>query len=310
MRPSSKRRLACLCAALFICAWPFPACAATGLAAEWWYWPALLFAVSFVLGVVAVPAGIGGGTLLVPVVAAFFPFHLDYVRATGLLVAMAGALAAGPALLRNGLADLRLGMPAALIASLTAVGGAAAGMALPAAFIEIALGALVLLITGVMAFSRRAATPQGARGDALATALGLGGSFVDAADRRTVDWRVHRTAAGLLLFAVIGFLAGLFGIGAGWANVPVLNLLMGVPLKVALGTSSFIISVSSSAGWIYLHEGAILPLIAAPAVAGMMLGARLGARLLDVLPAPVLRWLVVVMLFLAGARMLAKGLGV
>ena len=289
MKPFPILRLSCLCVAFLGAGWPQFACAADAAVQAWWYWPALLFAVSFALGIVAVPAGIGGGTLLVPVVAAFFPFHLDYVRATGLLVAMAGALAAGPSLLRNGLADLRLGMPAALIASMTAVAGAAAGLALPAAFIEIALGVLVLLITGVMAFSRRAATPGVAQGDALAAALGLGGRYVDAADGRTVDWRVQRTGAGLLLFAVIGFLAGMFGIGAGWANVPVLNLLMGVPLKIALGTSSFIISVSSSAGWIYLHEGAILPLIAAPAVAGVMLGARLGARLLDVLPAAVLR---------------------
>ena len=42
------------------------------------------------LGVVAVPAGIGGGTLFVPIVGSFFPFHLDFVRGAGLLVALAG----------------------------------------------------------------------------------------------------------------------------------------------------------------------------------------------------------------------------
>ena len=34
-----------------------------------------------------------------------------------------------------------------------------------------------------------------------------------------------------MLFLVIGVMAGMFGIGAGWANVPALNLLMGAPLK-------------------------------------------------------------------------------
>ena len=110
------------------------------------------------------------------------------------------------------------------------------------------------------------------------------------------------------MFALIGFLAGMFGLGAGWANVPVLNLLMGLPLKVALGTSGFIISVSSSAAWVYLHEGAMIPLIVAPAVIGMMLGALLGARLLSVLPASTLRTLVIGMLFVAGGRMLMKGI--
>jgi uncharacterized membrane protein YfcA len=36
---------------------------------------------------------------------------------------------------------------------------------------------------------------------------------------------------GLVLFLLIGVMAGMFGIGAGWANVPALNLLMGAPLE-------------------------------------------------------------------------------
>jgi uncharacterized membrane protein YfcA len=48
------------------------------------------------LGVVSVVAGVGGGVLFVPIVSGLFPFHLDFVRGTGLLIALAGALAAGP----------------------------------------------------------------------------------------------------------------------------------------------------------------------------------------------------------------------
>ena len=110
---------------------------------------------------------------------------------------------------------------------------------------------------------------------------------------------------------MIGVLAGMFGIGAGWANVPALNLLMGAPLKVTAGTSSAILAlVDSSAVWVYLHRGAVLPLIAVPAVLGMMLGARIGVRLLTVLKGSVVRRLVIVVLLFAGLRSLLKGLGV
>lgn len=103
----------------------------------------------------------------------------------------------------------------------------------------------------------------------------------------------------------------MFGIGAGWANVPVLNLLMGVPLKVAAGTSGLILSLaSSSASWYYLNEGAVLPMIAVPSVIGMMLGARLGAQLLNVLNGSVIRKMVIGLLLFAGLRALFKGLGV
>src|SRR5512141_2970131 len=107
-----------------------PALAAAGAAPDaiaWWVWPLALFVVCFALGIVAVPAGVGGGVLFVPIVGGFFPFHLDFVRGAGLLVALAGALAAGPGLLRRNLASLRLAMPVALIASAAAIGGALVG---------------------------------------------------------------------------------------------------------------------------------------------------------------------------------------
>ena len=46
----------------------------------WWFWPLALFVTCFFIGIVAVPAGIGGGTLFVPIIGGFFPFHLDFVR--------------------------------------------------------------------------------------------------------------------------------------------------------------------------------------------------------------------------------------
>ena len=85
--------------------------------ATWWVCPVVLFFVTFVIGILAVLAGVGGGVLFVPIVSGFFPIHLDFVRGAGLLVALCGALAAGPGLLRANLASLRLAIPIALIAS-------------------------------------------------------------------------------------------------------------------------------------------------------------------------------------------------
>ena len=64
-----------------------------GVITAWWIWPLALFAVSFAIGVVAVLAGVGGGVLFVPIVGGFFPFHLDFVRGAGLLLALSGAAA-------------------------------------------------------------------------------------------------------------------------------------------------------------------------------------------------------------------------
>ena len=276
----------------------------------WWFWPLALFVTSFLIGIVAVPAGIGGGTLFVPIVAGFFPFHLDFVRGAGLLVALASALAAGPMLLRGGLSSLRLALPLALLASISSIFGAMLGLTLPPAAIQLTLGLMVLGIVALMLVSKKSEFPHATRPDRLSDALAIQGVFVDGASGSTHHWRAQHTPLGLLLFAGIGLLGGMFGIGAGWANVPVLNVLMGIPLKVAAGSSGLILSLaSSSASWYYLNEGAILPVIAVPSVIGMMLGARIGARLLHVLRASVIRRMVIGLLLFAGVRALLKGLG-
>ena len=291
-----------------------PAWAASAGAAStvpWWVWPLALFLACFVMGIVAVPAGIGGGTLFVPIVGSFFPFHLDFVRGAGLLVALASALSAGPMLLRSGLGNLRLALPMALLASASSIFGAMLGLAMPASLVQILLGTLVLGIVVLMFVSKKSEFPHVDRPDRLAQALAMHGVFVDGASGRTVHWQVHRTVPGLVLFLCIGVLAGMFGIGAGWANVPALNLLMGAPLKVAAGTSGVVLSlVDSSAAWVYINKGAVLPMVAVPSVIGMMLGARIGARLLNVLKGSVVRRLVIAVLLFAGARALLKGLGV
>ena len=61
---------------------------------SWWVWPLVLLVVTFLMGIVAVLGGVGGGVLFVPIISGFFPFHLDFVRGCGLLVALSGALAA------------------------------------------------------------------------------------------------------------------------------------------------------------------------------------------------------------------------
>lgn len=280
-----------------------------GVLATWWIWSLALFAACFLIGVIAVLAGVGGGVLFVPLVGGFFPFHLDFVRAAGLLLALSGALSAGPALLRGGLASLRLALPLALVGSITSVGGAMLGFALPTAVLQTALGAVILAIAALMWLGRAqdAAAPPP---DALAAALRMHGIYIDAASGREVRWSVHRTPAALAAFAGIGVLAGMFGLGAGWANVPVLNLLMGAPLKLSVGTSGFLLSVvDTSAAWIYLNRGAVLPVLVAPSIVGVMLGAKIGVRLLRIAPAPLVRRLVIALLLVAGLRALLKGLG-
>jgi len=285
--------------------------AQTESALPWWVWVLLLFAVTFLLGVISVVGGVGGGVLFVPIVSGLFPFHLDFVRGTGLLIALAGALAAGPSLLRGGIANLQLALPPALIASAAAIVGANIGLILPDYIIHLALGSMIMGVVGLMLAISKSAFPDVPRPDALGQALRMHGIYHDPLSGRDINWQVHRTPQGLFLFVLVGIVAGMFGIGAGWANVPVLNLVMGTPLKISIGTSSFVLSiVDSAAAWVYLHHGAMLAIIAVPSMLGMMLGSTIGVGLLTRANVAILRRVVIGLLLLAGMRALLKGFGV
>ncbi len=313
MPPSTLRFAPLALAALCLCV-PHAACAADGpgsAAVAWWVWPIALFVVTFLLGVVAVLGGVGGAVLFVPIVSGFFPFHLDFVRGAGLLLALCGALAAGPSLLRSGMASMRLALPLALVGSIASIFGALLGLALPASVVQTALGATILAIVALMLRTQGREAAPAAKPDALANALKMHGIYHDPATGADVEWRARNTVAGLATFAVIGLLAGMFGLGAGWANVPALNILMGVPLKLAAGTSSFLLSViDTSAAWVYLNRGAMLPILVVPSCVGIMLGARIGARLLRTAPTRLIRRTVLILLVFAGLRALLKGLGI
>ena len=277
----------------------------------WWFWPLSLFIFTFILGILAVLAGVGGGVLYVPLVSSFFPFHIDFVRGAGLFVALTGALAAGPGLLRQGFADLRLTIPLALIASTCAIVGALVGLKLPSNIVQILLGATIIFIVIIMATAKRAEFPEVKKPDALSQALHISGIFYDPSIGKEVEWKIHRTPLGLGLFIFIGLIAGLFGLGAGWANVPVLNLVLGAPIKVAVATSKFLLSITdTSAAWVYLNSGAVIPMMAVPSVIGIMLGSIVGVKILAITKPRIVKWIVIIVLGFAGLRALFKGLGI
>jgi uncharacterized membrane protein YfcA len=278
---------------------------------QWWLWPLLLFVTTFLMGIAAVLAGVGGGVLFTPIVGGFFPFNMDFVRAAGLIVALSGALAAGPGLLKKGMADLRLAIPVALIASSAAIVGAMIGLRLPDNITQTALGIAILAIVVIMLIAKKSEFPNVEKSDTLSSVLRITGIYHETSTSKDINWKIHRTPQGLFLFIFIGLAAGMFGLGAGWANVPVLNLLMGAPLKVSVATSKFLLSITdTSAAWVYINQGAVIPMIIVPSVIGIMLGSFIGVRLLTKAKPAAIKTMVIILLGLSGLRSLLKGLGI
>lgn len=107
-----------------------------------------------------------------------------------------------------------------------------------------------------------------------------------------------------LIGLVTGIPNGLLGVGGGTILVPALVLWMGFQQRHAHATAlAVILPTAAVSSILYVRGGYFAWELAWPAAIGLMLGSYLGARLLNRLPAPVLRKLFGVIMVLAAARM-------
>ena len=289
--------------------------AAKGGGLPWWAWPVILFAFTFIIGLIAPMSGVGGGVLFVPLSTAFFPFSVDFIRGAGLIMALTSALSSSPQLIRQGLANIKVMAPVVCVSMVTSILGGIVGLWITNAFpsgkyyITIALGVVLFIIFVVMLTSKRVEFPEVKEQDGLSKKLGLSGSWFEPTLDKVVEYKITRLPVGIIFFALVGFIAGMFGLGAGWANVPVLNLLMGAPIKVATSTSMAIIAVNdAAAAWIYIAKGAVLPLIVVPSVVGISIGSRIGAKLAVKAKPIFVKYLVMAIMLLAATLNIVKGL--
>lgn len=281
----------------------------------WVFWPLALFILTLAIGVIAPVSGVGGGVLFVPLTVAFFPFNVDFIRGAGLIMALTSALSSAPHLMKKGLANLRAMAPVVVVSIITSIIGGIVGLWITNAFptgkyyIYIALGVVLFLIFVVMLISKRVEFPEVASIDSISAKLGIAGAWYEPSLDKVVEYKTTRMPVGLPAFAAVGFIAGMFGLGAGWANVPVLNLVMCAPIKVATSTSMLIITVNdAAAAWIYMAKGAVLPLIVVPSVLGISIGARIGARIAVRAKPKFVKYLVMGIMLLAAILDIRKGL--
>lgn len=82
--------------------------------------------------------------------------------------------------------------------------------------------------------------------------------------------------------AAVGVLTGLFGVGGGFLITPLLNVLLGVPMPIAVGTGAMqILGVSAAGLYRRRHEGLTDYKVAVVVFGGNYVGVRLGAGLLE-----------------------------
>jgi uncharacterized membrane protein YfcA len=245
------------------------------------------FVLSFAIAVIAVMAGIGGGVIYTPLMLAFTPVNSLVVRATGLIVAMfSGLVSTGP-FIKRGIGNLKVSLLSCVgygaggfIGARGAIAMARTAGAAGEGFLRMGLG-LIVLALGVYFFLGGARREWPVVREGARVYPSLSGRYFEPSIGRAVAYEVVRAVWGVCAMFGIGLISGFFGLGGGWAIVPILNFIMALPLKVAASLSGMIIGMGGCVTvWPYLYGGAILPLFVAPWLAGQVLGGMIGAQVL------------------------------
>lgn len=264
-------------------------------------------------GFVGSLVGIGGGLFLVPWLVLALGLDIHYAIAASLVGVIANSSASGATYVDQGLTDLRVGM---FLESATTVGGllgalvgvtvlASQSNLLVLAFVPVVGAAMVLMI-----WHGSGAVDPSAPMDSVARRLRLSGSYREEGTGELRTYGARKSLLGLLFAGVAGFGSVLLGIGGGTFNVPAMNAVMNLPIRIATATSTFKIGLVAAVGTIvYLFAGHVLLLVAAPVAIGSVVGSLAGSRLQFRARATWIRALFLVVLAVAAVSMAARGLG-
>lgn len=247
----------------------------------------LVFAAAIGAGLFGSLVGVGGGIMLVPLLTVALGVDIKHAIAASLLGVIAVSTGAAASYLQSGLVDRRLGLTLMLATAAGGIVGGYAGGLLDARLLAAMFGIVLVLVALQMVRGRR---PPRAELVGEPVGLEFESSYVEPTTGEEIAYRARRVGLGTAISLVAGALSGLLGIGGGVVNVPTMNLVMGIPIRIALTTSTYMLGATAAASAvIYFSRGLIDPLLAAPVVVGVFIGARIGARLAHRLPQHVLQ---------------------
>jgi uncharacterized membrane protein YfcA len=210
-------------------------------------------------GVLGSILGVGGGFIMVPLLSIVFHVPMHFAVSAGQACVLATSSISASYYIRQHLAHVRLGLALGISSAIGAIAGALVGSHLNGTVLSVAFGFVLMYVAYRMNQGNGKAEQRVANVEAC---------------------KVDHWGAGQALAFVGGVLSGLLGIGGGLVNVPVMCLVMGVPMRLAAATSTYMIGMTAVAGvTVYYAKGMMDLLVAGACACGVFLGALVGPRI-------------------------------
>lgn len=270
-----------------------------------------IFLLSIVAGIFGSILGLGGGIIITPALTLLFGIDIKYAIGASIVSVIATSSGAAIAYVRDKITNMRIGMFLEIATTIGAVTGAFISGLINPQYLYIIFGILLLYSALAMVKKRNQELPEGVTAHPIANKLRLNGEYHDKVLKKDIPYNVTGVYGGFGMMYVAGVISGLLGIGSGIFKVMAMDLFMKLPLKVSSATSNFMIGVTAAASaGVYLLRGDIDPKIAAPVALGVLIGATIGAKIMENLKSKTIRMIFIPVLAFVSIQMILKGLGV
>lgn len=265
----------------------------------------IIFGGSLFAGLLGSLTGLGGGVVLVPMLALLFKVDLHYAIGASLISVIATSSGSAAAYVREGFSNIRIGMFLEIATTIGAIAGAWLATRTPTRAIAVVFG-LVLLYSVYL--SLRGHDDKVIAQNKWSDRLKMNGSY-PALDGTPQKYAVKNISGGFATMFGAGTLSGLLGIGSGAVKVLAMDHIMRIPFKVSTTTSNFMIGVTAAASaGIYLRRGYIDPSLAAPVMIGVLIGSLFGAKILVKSNVKPLRIIFSAVVFFLAVEMIYNGI--
>ena len=275
------------------------------------------FALSTMIAMVSVIAGIGGGVIFTPIMLAFTGVNSLIVRGTGIIVAMfSGPISIG-IFTKKKMVNYRLCLImtvcqglGALLGAILAIQTAAGAGVMGEGLLRFGLGfVLFSLAIYFLSGGKKLEWPEVQQVDELTKKLKLEGSYREESTGEIRSYKVKRAPLGVLLLFLVGVMGGFFGMGGGWAVTPALNLGMGLPLRLAAANSNVILGIGGCISvWPYIFAGGVIPLFVLPWMTGQVVGGFVGAHVLAKVKVEIVRLILIGIMIFTSFTLIVRGL--
>ena len=257
-------------------------------------------------GIVGALFGLGGGIVFVPVLTILYGLDATEATAASLVGIVATSTGSAVTYIEKGLSNVRLGMMMEITTTLGAIAGAIIAAYLDNTFLMV-LFAAVMVYSGIkMGLSPERHYAGSQNEDARLTFTYVAAGTEPSEQKYTVE----NVRGGMALCTVAWMVSSMTGIGGGSIKVPLMNIYMHLPIKVATATSNYMIGITAFSGAvIYFLMGDVILDVAGAVAIGAYAGARIGTKISSRINAKALKRYMTVVYFFIAAIMLCQAGG-